>query len=519
MVTGLVLLIACVNVASLLLARGSARRREIAIRLAIGASRGRLLQQLLAESLLLSIAGAAAGLVLAQVTAVSLARVELPLPLPIHLQVQPDWRLAVYGAVLATFAALACGLLPAWQSMKESIAHDLHREHRLRLRRTLVAAQIAISVVVLSIGLLFLRNLWNSSAISPGFDVRHTIRAHVNMPPAGYSDPQKKTEYIGRVRESLAALPGIESVAAARIVPFNGGTRFRVDIAFADDRRGTNAFFFWNAVTPEFFQTMAIPIVQGRSFLPSDRGEHVAIVNPTFVRRYLGRRQPLDTVFLWGEDGTVPYRIVGVAGGTKTITIGEEQQPQLYEPLAQITNSRQEIEFVLRSAIPPALQLEAVRRALHRIEPMAGAQVETMYGSLGLAFLPSQVGALMMGATGVLGLLLATIGLYGVMAYSVTRRTREIGVRMAIGASRRHIARMLFRDAARVAIAGTAAGLLVALFVTRPLAMFLVAGLKPVDPINFAVVAVLMLVTGLAATWAPVLRAFQVDPSTTLRDE
>ncbi|HEV2445220.1 MAG TPA: FtsX-like permease family protein, partial [Candidatus Sulfopaludibacter sp.] len=178
-----------------------------------------------------------------------------------------------------------------------------------------------------------------------------------------------------------------------------------------------------------------------------------------------------------------------------------------------------EIEFVLRSAIPPALQLEAVRRTLHGIEPMAGAQVQTMYASIGLAFLPSQVGAALMGSTGILGLLLATIGLYGVMACSVARRTREIGVRMAIGASRRQIARMVFRDAAGVTAAGTAAGLVVALFLLRPLAMFLVAGLHPADPLSLAGVAALMLVTGLAAAWSPVRRAVQVDPSTTLRDE
>jgi predicted permease len=518
-VTGLVLLIACVNVASLLLARASARRREIAVRLALGASRSRLLQQLLAESLLLAVAGAAAGLALAGVTAGLLARIHLPLPIPIRLQIEPDWRLAVYAAILTTFAALACGLLPAWQSMKQSLAHDLHREGKMRLRRTLVAAQIAISVIVLTTGFLFLRNLLDSTAISPGFDVLHTVRANVNMPPVGYSDAQKKAGYIDRVVDSLAALPGMESAAAAGMVPFNGGARFRVGILFTDNRERRDAFFFWNGVTPGYFRTMSIPLLQGRTFSEADRGEKVAIVNRAFVAQYLGNRRPLGTVFLWGADGKTPYRIIGVAEGTKTLTIGEDPQPQLYEPLAQIANDRQGIEFVMRSAIPPGQQLEAVRRTLHRIEPMAGAQVDTMYSSIGLAFLPSQVGALLMGSTGILGLLLATVGLYGVMAYSVARRTREIGVRIAIGASRGAIARMVLRDAARVTFAGIAAGLLVALFVTKPLAMFLVPGLKPADPLNFAVVAVAMLLTGLAATWGPIRRAINVDPNATLRED
>ncbi len=518
-VTGLVLLIACVNVASLLLARASGRRREIAVRLALGASRSRLLQQLLAESLLLSLLGAALGLALAEVTAVMLARIHLPLPIPIRLQIEPDWRLAVYAAVLTTFAALACGLLPAWQSMKQSLTHDLHREGKMRLRRTLVAAQIAISVIVLTTGFLFLRNLVDSSAISPGFNVLHTVRANVNLPPVGYADTRKKADYINQVVDALAALPGIEGVAAMRVVPFNGGTRFRVGVSFPDNRERRDVFFFWNGVTPGYFHTMSIPLLQGRTFSTADRGEKVVIVNRAFVAQYLGNRQPLGTVFMWGGDGKTPYRIVGVAEGTKTLTIGEEPQPQLYEPLTQIVNDRQGIEFVMRSAIPPALQLEAVRRTLHRIEPMAGAQVDTMYSSIGLAFLPSQVGALLMGSTGILGLLLATVGLYGVMAYSVARRTREIGVRIAIGASRGAVARMVLRDAARVTVAGIAAGLLVALFLTRPLAMFLVPGLKPADPLNFAVVALGMLLTGLVATWGPIRHAINVDPNATLRDE
>jgi len=518
-VTGLVLLIACVNVASLLLARASVRRREIAIRLAIGASRGRLLQQLLADSLLLALLGAGLGLALAQAAAVVLARIQLPTPVPIHLQIEPDWRLAIYAAVLTTFSTLACGLLPAWQSMRESLAPSLHRESKMRLRRVLVAAQVAVSVIVLTTGLLFLRNLVHSSALSPGFDVRHTIFADVNLPPNGYSDAKRKAAYIDRVVDSLAALPGIDSAAAARVVPFNGGTRYGSTLVFPDNGGQAHAFFHWNAVTPQFFRAMDIPILQGRTFSPADRSEMVVVVNTEFVRRYLGRRQPLGTVFLWGREGKTPYRIIGVAEATKTTTIGEDPQPQLYEPLAQIDNDRQQIDFVMRSAIPPALQLEAVRRTLHGIEPMAGAQVATMYSSIGLAFLPSQVGALLMGSTGVLGLLLASIGLYGVMAFSVARRTREIGVRVALGASRGHITRMVLKDSARLTLAGTAAGLLVTFLVTRPLAMFLVPGIKPADPLNFVVVALAMLATGVAATWGPILRALNIDPNTALREE
>ena len=518
-IVGLVLLIACVNVANLLLARASARKSEIAIRLALGAGRGRLLQQLLVESLLLSMAGAALGFVLAEITAGALARIQLPLPVPIQLQITPDWRVAGYAAVLTIFAALASGLLPAWRSVKESLAPDLHRDTRLRLRRALVTAQMAISVIVLATGFLFLRNLVDANAISPGFDVRHTLRADVNLPPTQYTSLQRKQQYIGRAIRELAAIPGIESVAAAQVVPFTDNYHMGTDIQFPDNGQKVSTRFQWNAVTEAFFQAMDIPIRVGRTFSPADHGEKVAIVNQTFVKRYLGNRRPLGTVFLWGREGKTPYRIVGVVEGTKTMTIGEEPQAQLYEPLDQINNDRLRIQFVMRSSIPPALQLDAVRRVMHGIEPMAGAQIETMFASIGLAFLPSQVGAVLLGSTGVLGLLLAAIGLYGVMVYAVTRRTREIGVRMAIGATRSDISGLVLREVAQLTLAGSLIGVFIAQFITRPLAIFLVPGLKPTDPLSFGAVILVMIATGIAAACGPVRRAVMVDPNVALRQE
>jgi hypothetical protein len=310
----------------------------------------------------------------------------------------------------------------------------------------------------------------------------------------------------------------MESVAAARLTPFTDNTSFGSPLTFPDNGQQTEAYFKWNAVTPAFFQVMGIPIRRGRTFSTADRGEQVVIVNRTFVERFLGNRQPVGTALVWGE-GKTPYRIVGVVEGTKTITIGEEPQPQLYESLGLIGNDRFRIQFVMRSAIPPALQLDAVRRTLHRIDPMAGAEVETMYSSIGLAFLPSQVGAVLLGSVGVLGLLLATVGLYGVMNYSVVRRTREIGIRIAVGASRTNISRMVLLDSARLTLIGSAIGLFVAVFLTKPLAMFLVPGLKPADPLSFGTVLMIMILTGVLAAWAPVRRAMAVDPNIALRYE
>jgi predicted permease len=517
LLVGLVLLIACVNVATLLLARASVRQREIAIRLSLGASRGRLVQQFLAESLLLSLLGAGLGLALAHITAKLAARIPLPLPLPIRLQIEPDWRVGMYAACLAVAASVACGLLPAWQAIRESIAWRLHRERKLRLRRGLVAAQISISVIVLAAAFLFLRNLLHSAAISPGFDLRRTLRAEVHLPPGPYREIERKALYIEQALRALRALPGIEAAAAARIIPFTDATRYGGELTFLDSGERRQALFHWNAVSSGFFKVMSIPVVAGRPFTDADRAAaKVVIVNEAFVRAYLGNRPPVGISLTW-EDNQPPHQIVGVVKGTKNLSIGEGDLPQLYQPLAQINNNRTRIQFVLRSLTPPASQLRPVRETLRRIEPNAGIEAATLYASIGLAFLPSQMGAALMGTIGLLGLLLAAVGLHGVMAYSIASRTRELGVRIAVGATSAKISRMVLVEAARLLLIGCAAGVAIALFVTRPLAMFFVPGLSPADPASFSAVLVVLGVAGLAATLGPVRRATAVDPAACLR--
>jgi predicted permease len=518
-VVGLVLLIACVNVASLLLARGSARRQELAIRLSLGAGRGRLVQQLLVETALLSLAGVAFGLVLREAMAAAVEQLRLPVPIPIRLHLTLDWRVTLYAVLLATFATLACGLLPAWRSIRHSIAPSLHREGRMRLQRGLVVAQLALSLIVLTAGFLFLRNLWRSNAISPGFDVRHTVYADVNLPPQQYRELARKRQYVTQALRELTALPGIESAAGARVIPFTEATRFMTGLKLADTGKTVRAFFYWNAVSSDYFRTMGIPIDRGETFRTGgDSAIHPVILNRAFAESYLPGRDPLGRSFTYGE-GKTPYVVVGIVDGTKNFSIGEEPQPQLYEDLARIDNDRTRVQFVVKSATPPATQLQAVRAALRRVEPNAGLEVATLYSSIGLAFLPSQAGAALLGGIGVLGLILATIGLYGVMVYSVSRRTREIGVRLALGANRRDISLMVLANAAKLILTGSAAGLLCAFFLAKPLTMFLVPGLRPGDPVSFLAVAALLAVTGLAAAWGPARRAAAVDPMTSLRYE
>lgn len=519
-VAGCVLFIACVNVTGLLLARAAARRRELAIRLSLGASRGRLLQQLLVESLLLACGGAVFGLLIAQVTAVLIRRVQPPIPIPLQVTIEPDWRVLAYATVLTGMATLVAGLLPALQAVRESIARDLHRARKLRIRRALVIGQVAVSVVVLAAAFLFLRNLFAARELGPGFDLTHTLRAEVNLPSDRYITPERVRDFAEHALPELQALPGITCAAAARIVPFTDSTRFGSSITFPDTGDKVEVSFSWNAVTPDYFRAMDIRLLEGRAFTPTDRtGNLVVVVNRTFADRYLRGRAALGRSFLWGRDGKELFTIVGVVQGTKTMTVGEDQMPQLYQPLAQIANDRRRLQFVLRSATVPALQVAAVRQALRRVEPAAGTVVEPLYASIGLAFFPSQVGAVLFGAIGVLTLVLAAIGLYGTMAYVVARQTQEIGIRLAIGATRSDISRMVLRDAVTLVGWGSIVGLAIALLVMRPLAMFLVANLTPSDPLSLATVIFVLLVTALAAAWGPVRRAARVDPVMTLRYE
>jgi len=520
-VAGLVLLIACVNVAGLLLARSAARHQELSVRMSLGASRARLFQQLLAESMVLAGIGCAVGFAFAFASARLLAAISLPLPIPIQLQVEPDWRVAAYAALLAVLSAAVSGFAPAWQALRESAKSLISQQHRkLRLRRTLVVVQVAVSFVVLATGALFLQNLMRSTAMSPGFDVTSTVRAEVHLPPGAYTDASRINAYVARALPELRSLPGIETAAAARIIPFTDATTLGTDITFADNGEKQRVRYNWNAVSPSFFRAMSIPIMEGREFQSGDLpgGARVVVVNTAFVKQFLGGRRAVGTVFKFGDGrGGEAFEIVGVAAVTKNLTLGEDEQPQLYDALSQIENKRPRLQFVLRSATPPTSQLAAVRQVLRRVEPGAGLEVATMFSSIGLAFLPSQIGAVLMGSIGALGLLLAAIGLGGVLAYSVEQRVREIGVRVALGASSGHLTRMVLYDAARMVLGGSILGIGIALVVTRPLSMFLVPGLRPSDPWSLTAVAISLAITGILAAAGPVRRALKLDPMTCLR--
>jgi putative ABC transport system permease protein len=382
----------------------------------------------------------------------------------------------------------------------------------------LVAGQIGVSLIVLATGFLFLRNLALSADMSPGFDLRHTVRAAVHLPPYLRDDAERKRSFLEEALAELGAIPGIEAVAAAYTLPFTGLNTIGGEIEFPDTGEKMSARVRVNTVTPDFFEAMGIPVQAGSTSGAGEGGGATpVVVNRTFVERYLGNRPAVGAVFHWGKR----REIVAVAGPTKGETIGEEYVPELYEvqtPKAA-DGLPDRLQFVLRSATPPATQVEPVRRALRRVEPAAGIEAATMNSSIGMAFLPSQAGAALMGTIGILGLVLAIVGLSGVMGYTVARRSREIGVRVAVGAGRGDISRMVLGEAAKLVAYGAAPGLLIALFVTKPLAMFLAPGLSPADPLSYGAVVAVLAAAGLLGTLGPLRRALAVDPVISLRDQ
>jgi predicted permease len=527
LVVTLVLLIACANVASLLLARASSRSQELAIRLSIGASRGRVVRQLLAESLLLGIGGAVAGLVLNFGLLALLARVVLPLPFPIVFQVQPDWRLLAYAAAVAVVSSVAAGLIPALRATRSTIAATLKRRERQvggawNLRNSLVAGQLAVSIVLLCAGFIFLRNLMEAANMNPGFEIDRTAWAAMRLVPEAYAKPNRTLLLVDEALERLRAIPGIAAAAVMRKVPLNDGITFGSRIT--TDVSPTAAVVQWsyNEVSPGYFNTMRIPIVQGREFVAADRtaAEDPAIINETMARRLFGAASPVGHTIRNEVD--LHYRIVGVARNSKYDRLGEESQMALYAPYGRTGGwlpPGTDPNFMVRTVGAPERILTAMRSTLDGLDPSAAIEVRPMRKAMAFALIPSQAGALILGSVGVLGLVLASVGLYGVLLYTVSRRIREIGLRVALGATPRVILRLVLRQSVGLVAVGIAAGIALSAFAVPPLAMFLIPGVRPADPLNFVVVGAVLCAVALIATVSPAVRALRVDPVVALRHE
>jgi len=527
-VVGLVLLIACANVSSLLLARASSRRQELAIRLAIGAARGRIVRQLLAESLLLAALGTAAGFLLNIWLTGTMNRVQLPIPVPVQLLIAPDWRLLAYSSLIAVISALAAGWMPALKATRTGVGDALKMQQgqvgnrRLTLRNALVVGQLAVSVVLLTTGFLFLRNMMMAVGANPGFDTQHTIWAYMRLVPEKYfpqkdAGAEKTMALVNEAQRELRALPGVEAASIARVVPLNDhvtiGSEIRTDL----DDQPIRVEFNYNFVAPDYFKTMGIPIVAGREFLPSDgrNAPEVVILNENLARRLFGSRNAVGHTIRW--DGVVT--VAGVAKNSKYWSLGEDNSMALYTSYLRKGGTIVNLHFLVRAAGRPEGSVKEIQTALGRLDSSAAIEVKPMRDAMGFALLPSRVGAGLLGSMGLLGLALASIGLYGVLAYSVARRTREIGLRIALGADHAAVLRMVARESFVLLGIGLAIGLGISVLATKPLAMFLVPELSTSDPATFLTVAGVLTAVAVAATLGPALRALRVDPMTALRYE
>jgi predicted permease len=522
-VVGLVLLMACANVSGLLLARASARKTELAIRVSLGAARGRIVRQLLAESLLLVLGATFSGVVITLVLNPVLARA-----FDGKLVIQPDWRLLCYSAAIATIATFACGALPALSSSRSVINSALKRgssHHRWSLRGGLVVGQLAVSVVLLCASLLFIRSLQRASTINPGFDVDHTVRANMHLIPDSNSRPKQKV-IVDTALERIRATPGIESASIAALVPLAGNLISQQDWSTDVNRETVHVDARFNVVGTDYFRTMQIPILQGREFQPSDRegSSRVVILNQNMARALFGSSNPVGH-FIRPRVGE-RLLIVGLARDSKYSSLGEENTNAYYQSYPQVAASpsmqitdQPDLHFLIRADGLAVSVVTATNKLLTQVDPDAVLDVKPMRENLRDAMGPSQVGALVLGSMGLLGLFLASFGLYGVLLYSVNRRAREIGIRVALGATRTNVMGLVAGESAMLVGGGIAIGLGLAVFAVRPLAMFLIADVHPTEVVNFVVVAAILCVVAALATIFPTLRALRADPMAALRQE
>jgi predicted permease len=530
-VGALVLGIACANVAGLLLARNTVRQKELALRAALGASRGRIVQQLLVEALWLTTLGTACGIVVMLVAMVAIGRVPLPLPLPLELSVSLDWRLFGLTLTMVILATLGSGVLPAVQGARPTLAPALKQVERAYVHRRwtarglLVVGQVTISVGLVVTALLFVRNLSMAQGSSPGFDTTRTLVAQIGLVESRYTT-ERRVAYLQDVVDRVDALPGVDRAAFAFGMPLTvrhgrtSGAPLR--IAGEPASASFNAHWAENIVSPGYFDTLGIARRHGRDFAATDTAgtPRVVVVNEAFVERYLAGRPPIGLhVLLPGPGHDDDYEIIGVVANSRYRTIGESQMAAIYYAYRQRPTDGRVLHVLARVAGDPALAARPIAAAIGALDPSAAVDVQTVTQSLAFAFLPSRVGAGLLGALGAIGLTLATAGLFAMVSYSVTRRTREIGVRVALGAPVGAVVRLVVTDAIVLVSIGLAAGLTAAAALTPALSSFLVTGLSPTDPVAFVGTAVLVVVISLLATVPPIRRATGVGPLVALRTE
>jgi putative ABC transport system permease protein len=530
-VVGLVLLIACANIASLLLARSAARQKEIALRLSLGASRARLIRQMLTESVVLSGTGAIFGVLFARWGSVLLVRFVSTQQSQVFLDLKMDSRVLAFTIAVTVLCGLLFGLLPALRStrvdamsaMKEGQSQAAGGRSHSSAARWIVAAQIALSLVLLIGTGLFIHTFANLMTLDAGFDRNNVLMVETNIHNAGIAEPARVPLY-GQMLAELRSIPGVVSASQCWMTPLSGRQWDNSLTAPGHPLpAGVDPDTLLNWVTPGYFETMRTALLEGRTFDARDSATStpVVIVNQLLARHYFGSQSPIGEHLLGGSEGMLrqPMEIIGVVQDAKYTSLRDDFQPEAYFPLSQIQkNVAEDSTFEIRTAMAPSALIPAVREAVGRVNKLASLQFTTLKQEADDSVAQQHLMAVLSGFFGGLALLLTAIGLYGVMAYVVTQRTHEIGIRMALGAQPASILRLVIRDAVIVLVAGVAAGLLGSVWISR-LAKDLLFGVTPNDPSTLALAIVVLVAVALFACYIPARRATRVDPMVALRYE
>jgi len=525
-IAGLVLLIACANLANLMLARASVREREIAVRLALGAARGRLLRQLLTESLFLSAIGALLGLGVAGVTSRFLVRYLSTLEYHVVLNLGTDWRMLAFTAALAAITCLLFGLTPALRAVRTPPAVAMNTagrgltatRERFGARRILVVCQVALSLVLVVAALLFVRSLHKLLTLDAGFQRTGILVADADFTRLNIPSAQR-LEFKRELLERIRALPGVEGAAIAMNVPLGGN--FSNNNIFINGEKKEPADL--NQVSDHFFSTMGTPLLAGRDFDNRDslNSPAVAIVNQAFVQKYFPGSNPLGKTFRVGDSPDQPHpltEIIGVAKNTKYDDLRKDFPPISYSPAAQDREPDPDARMLVRSTLGLGSLMEEVKTAIAQTNPTIDLQFRVFAEQIQEGLLRERLLAMLSECFGFLAGLLASIGLYGVISYMVARRTGEIGIRMALGATRRDIVAMVMGEAGTLLAAGLAVGAVLSLFAARAAAALLY-GLKPDDPLTLIASAVILAAAAATASFLPAQRAARLDPIVALREE
>ena len=527
---GLVLLLACVNVANLLMVRATVREREMVIRSALGAGRARLVRQMLTESVLLALMGGAAGMGLGLWGSSLLGRVNLQTDLPINFNFGFDWHVFAYSAGIALIAGVVVGFLPSLRLARANLNLLLREGSRSvsggggRFRDALVVVQVCSALVLLIVAGLFSRSLVKMEHVDLGFNPAHMLTMTMDPSEIGYKDAQSR-DFYKSLLERIRTLPGVESATLAGTVPMGliDNTGDAVVVSGYQPPPGQTApVVGYNVISTDYFRTMQIPLLEGRSFTGSDdeKGQYVAIVSEAMAKKFWPHEDAIGRTFTMGSDAAHPLRVVGVARDARFHGVNGPMPPYFYVPYLQhyVQNSLESLE--LRTAGSPQAMIAEVERAIHGVAPTLPVfEVKTMHEALYTpnGLLLFEVIAVMTGIMGTLGLVLAVVGVYGVLSYVVSRKVGEIGVRMALGAQRADILRMVLRQGLWIVGIGLALGLAASMAVAHMLRSTI--EVSATDPLTYIGVSSVLVVVALLACYIPARRATRVEPMQALRME